>query len=730
MILKKMTAAFGKLDGDVLTLQPGLNLLEAPNEWGKSTWCAFLLSMFYGVDTSQRASKGTLPVKERYKPWSGKPMEGRIDLNWQGRDITIQRTTKGRIPMGEFRAFETESGKNVPELTKENCGLMLLGVERSVYERCGFLREQELPVTQDEAFFRRLNALVTTGEESPAGLNLEKQLKDLKNRCQYNRLGLLPQAKNQRDNLRETLSRMEGAAREQARMESRLRDMAQEAEEYARHIHALEAQKAQEKRQAVKSAFAQAEEAKQEALRLGRACEALPSRETAENALMELRACENELRELAIEASAEPELPAPPEVPAAAAGAPDPVEKARADFAACQTLSVKNSKNTVTSWILSVLLLILGVLFLSGVIAFPSPAGLGVGAGLCLMALGLAGKHFLFIRQARRELQENTEKKQAILTSWGAQSPSDILSIAQRYAGNLTQYDEALSRRRAAQEQRAREKQALLEKQSIFLADGENPAQAGNRWNDVLLAWNAWQEAQQEEKRLTAQAAQLAQVAGQLPEGEEAPLPTLPLSMEETQEALAENRAAERNLRRELDQSRGRNQALGDSAELAARLEALDRRIEDLEDVNAALGYAQDALKEASSNLRRQFAPKITTEAKEIFTKLTEGRYDKLLWEEDLSLSAGSREETVYREALRRSDGTIDQMYLSLRLAVSRALLEEDTPLVLDDALVRFDDKRLAAALTLLQEEGQNRQILLFTCQSRENRLLSQSPAT
>ena len=72
------------------------------------------------------------------------------------------------------------------------------------------------------------------------------------------------------------------------------------------------------------------------------------------------------------------------------------------------------------------------------------------------------------------------------------------------------------------------------------------------------------------------------------------------------------------------------------------------------------------------------------------------------------------------RPGIWRSDGTVDQLYLALRLAVSRALLP-GAPLVLDDALTRFDDRRLAAALELLRRE--DRQILLFTCQSREARL-------
>ena len=56
---------------------------------------------------------------------------------------------------------------------------------------------------------------------------------------------------------------------------------------------------------------------------------------------------------------------------------------------------------------------------------------------------------------------------------------------------------------------------------------------------------------------------------------------------------------------------------------------------------------------------------------------------------------------------------------------LSFLLLPEDAPLLLDDALVMFDDDRLRLALRLLQREAENRQILLFTCQHREQKALT-----
>ena len=194
MRIRSMTATFGKLDHETLTLEPGLNIIEAPNEWGKSTWCAFLVTMLYGLDTRAKSTKTALADKERYAPWSGRPMSGRMELRWHGRDITIERWTRGRTPLGEFRAYETDTGLAVQELTAGNCGETLLGVEKSVFLRSGFLRLPDLPVTPDEFLRRRLNALVTTGDESDTAGDLDRKLRELKNRCRHNRTGLIPQA--------------------------------------------------------------------------------------------------------------------------------------------------------------------------------------------------------------------------------------------------------------------------------------------------------------------------------------------------------------------------------------------------------------------------------------------------------------------------------------------------------------------------------------------------------
>ena len=77
MEIRKMTATFGRLQNQSLSLQPGLNCIYAPNESGKSTWSHFLRIMLYGLNTRDR---GTLADKNRFAPWSGSAMRGHMDL--------------------------------------------------------------------------------------------------------------------------------------------------------------------------------------------------------------------------------------------------------------------------------------------------------------------------------------------------------------------------------------------------------------------------------------------------------------------------------------------------------------------------------------------------------------------------------------------------------------------------------------------------------------------------
>ena len=327
------------------------------------------------------------------------------------------------------------------------------------------------------------------------------------------------------------------------------------------------------------------------------------------------------------------------------------------------------------------------------------------------------------IRSRRQEAaaREARQALQTFLATYGAPSLQALEQQLQAYEADWNRYQEALAlhtRKLAGLEVRRKE---LLEELAALTGSQGSEAFCQEQ-RQALEAWDLWASA----CRAAAQAKGHREAMEAVTAGlEAAPLQDgMTLSPQETRQALeAVNRSLE-GARSQLDACRGRRTALEDRDRLEAEAEALASRVARLETYQTALGYGLAALDKAQRELQSRFAPRIAAEAQDILKKLTGGRYDRLLLDRDLSLSAGAAGEDTLHPLVWRSDGTGDQLYLALRLAVSRALIPE-APLVLDDALNRFDDARLAAALALLETEP--RQILLFTCQDREARLLNAS---
>ena len=712
MKIYSMTATFGKLEHQTLTLQPGLNIIEAPNEWGKSTWCTFLVNMLYGLDTRAKSTKTALSDKDQYVPWSGAPMSGRIDLNWNGRDITIERQTRGRLIFGDFSAYETATGIPVEELNSVNCGTMLLGVERSVFTRAGFLKLTDLPVTQDDALRRRLNNLVTTGDESGAGDKLASTLKELKNKCRYNRTGLLPQAETTRDNLENQLHELTVLRQETEKLRQQLSAKEIFLAQLENHKAALLYEASREDAERVVQAEQALADAQAVCKGLSDNCEGLPSLEEAQKALNEGKTLQQLQQSLQFELQMQPPLPEPPMIPEHYQNI-DAAEVAQADFEA--QLALENGKK---KWNRTLGILYAAAVLLCGGIALASfflsqaliaAVTCGAFVAICCTLLAVSAAK---VKRFRREMD-------AIYDRHPGLPPKQWEADAQNHVRILNEYQQALENAKAIRGDLDTRATALQDKIQTFAGEEELSA-CMDRWAQILAArealGNAQREQVQAEKHATALRAML-KVAEKPKEAD-----TLSYPAGETDSLLASTAFDLRQLQLKIGQYEGRAEALGQEASLRTQLKSINRRIHMLEDTNSALELALNALSTATTELQRRFAPRISKRAQELFSKLTGERYDRLTLSSDLSLNACTQEEDTLRPAQYRSDGTVDQLYLALRLAVAEELTPE-APLVLDDALVRFDDTRMAAAVDILRQYGQNKQVILFTCQGRESRV-------
>ena len=702
MKIYSMTATFGKLEHQTLTLEPELNVIHAPNEWGKSTWCAFLVAMLYGIDTRERTTQTTLADKERYAPWSGSPMSGRMDLHWNGRDITIERRTKGRSVFGEFSAYETHTGLPVPELTASNCGKELLGVEKSVFTRAGFIRFSDLPVTDDESLRRRLNALVTTGDESSASDALAQKLKDLKNRCRHNKTGQLPQAESQRDLLTSKLEQLHALQERTERITQRQTALEEEIRLLENHRDTLAYEASRENAQRVADAQEACRQAEQQYLRLKEECETLPSREAAQEQILQLE--QLRMQQDALQEETLPPLPEKPECLSVFPGL-SPEQALR------QSQNDKLAFDTLTKP-LSPAFLILGC------ICAALAVGLLFRKPLFALPAVIAGVIFLVLHLSRRKQQR--QALESLTARYPNLPPEQWVSVAEAYQTATLTYTQQEARYRTLAED--------LQNRKDQLASNIEYSTCGASINECLDGWretldthddmdNACHRYQQAKTHAEALAAVVKPVAAP------AFADALSCSAEETRQRLIAAAAEKESLHQQKGQCEGQMTSIGQEADLNRQLNAVEERICKLEDIYNAVTLAQQTLETVSNELQRKFAPRISQRAQTLFAKLTDNRYDRLRLGEDLTVQAATAQEDTLRSGLWRSDGTADQLYLALRLAVAEELTPH-APLILDDALVRFDDTRLSCALDILKEAAGSKQILLFTCQQRESQLL------
>lgn len=225
MIIRHMQGTFGTLDGEQLRLDTGLNIIYAPNESGKSTWCAFLRAMLYGIDTSQRARAGFVPDKQKYAPWSGKPMAGELELEQGGKCITIRRWTEApNAPLRGFSAVYTGTDIPVPGLTAADAGEQLTGVSAEVFARTAFIGQGGLVVTGTPELERRISAIVTSGEEASSYTEADAQLRAWLRRRRSGQHGALPELEQRIADTETQLHRLERNAQEQAACAAELRE--------------------------------------------------------------------------------------------------------------------------------------------------------------------------------------------------------------------------------------------------------------------------------------------------------------------------------------------------------------------------------------------------------------------------------------------------------------------------------------------------------------------------
>lgn len=647
-------------------------------------------------------------------------MQGRMDILSDGRALTLQRDTRrANAPMGNFSCTYTGTGTPVEGITAQNAGEQLLGVPRDVWERSAFIGQNALAVSQSAELERRISSLITTGEEDASFTESYERLKKQLNRRKHNKTGQIPVLERDIAQLHQSLQELDALEQQARQAQEEVSALTQRVDGLRHQAAQQQAQIRQERINAWHRAARTAEEAQRRADILAEAAAPLPddaalsllegqaaALQSDMAALTGQRSAANEARTAAAEAHAVWE--AHPLYPDDAAA----LERRAASIAPAKAPSLLLP---AADGLLLAICAVLAVVFRAA-----SPQR-WIFAGMALLAAALTVFSVCLRRRAIRQEQERVDRDRAAL----AEQTASYLPLRDRAA----QTDEAARRAGAilsGAEESCRSRLLTLLTQVQRFAPAADLSGAQIALSDARRSRDTLADA-----RRTAREAAVGRDALQSQLSEEdltrPPMPVIPIAGGSVELELSQAQTALADARSRYDHLLGRIRGLDRSSDLTDQLSQKREELARLQQEYDAITLAMTALEQANIILKNRFSPALGARAAEIFSALTDGRYDKVLLSQDMALSAEQSGDPMSRSIRLLSQGAADQLYLAVRLAICGMVLPEEkhVPLLLDDALVSFDDRRLRAALDVLLAESERRQILLFTCQTRERDYLA-----
>lgn len=620
---------------------------------------------------AKHPAAGRLADKNRFQPWNGTPMQGRLELSAGEKLLVLsRRTQRTDAPMGVFSCTYAGTDTPVPDLDAAHCGEALLGVPQSVYQRCAFIPSGSMAINADADLERRINALISTGEEKVSFLQAENRLKKQLHQRKYNRTGAIPQLEAEIGELMAARAEVKSLAEQETFLHSQLLQAQQEQKERLL-IRQREIQRqAEEKQQlllqlpdsatlqnineqlgAVRSLAEQAQQAEDAAKQRDAAIQ-VQLQELNRNPLHPMTKSE-------LKTQLQIQPPAPPQV---------------AQLLICLSLSLCSGG------------------FLWYELDRPQILWLCIACAATALTAGsflwLLVKRLRLQQQRRRELKRQEELRKL------AESYLPLLEEVERQRSLLQQ------QRQAAADSDARVRSTLVQ----LLGQVRQWAPDAHSAADI--------------RRFVQQTTQRREDLTQ--EIRQAQSGVLQVQPDDTGGTCA-------RLQQQIAQIQGRLAAIGQPDDLERQLRSMQEQLAQLQGEYDALAMALGSLRTANVALQNRFSPELGRRAAEIFADMTGSDWSSILLDREFHLSAETDSDPTRRNVQLLSTGTADQLYLAVRLAICEMILppEQNPPLILDDALLTFDDMRLGKTLDYLTRLGEKRQILLFTCQGREAAYLS-----
>lgn len=735
-------SAFGGVKNLDLDFQKNFNIIYGDNENGKTTVMSFIKMMFYGTErSSAQLSKN---LRKKYTPWDNSTMAGSIDFENNGRNYRIERIFGNSNSTDKVTLLDL--GLGARETVGADIGVKLFGLSPAAFERSIFIGQFGFPESNNLAVGElngKLSNIALTGDEVVSFDKVYERLSGAKFELmsKSGRTGIYDKniklQKQLTDELEKSLSTEESVKKAKHTVElltSEIRDLQTKAGALKQQI---------ESEQDIRNA-----EKLKELLNLKAELDSLTQSLTLENGtvademfIRKVEFClskiqnikakitskqnENELIKNNLELALNPVSDATPEKASELTKKLSDMQ-IESDAITQEIEALENATPKKPNILWFILAVIFGALGGGLYLVNPIITFVGIALAVVFIIIGVA---------SISTIKANNSKNQSKILDLKL-NQNKLISVMASEKANLTAINAALN-----------SNTALIEKQKELLKNGESELENlktelenENRVLSELLSHlsqdsdsaeistllDSIKQKSARQKELKQNINYILKDVGNISYSQaEEKLATLNTNTNIDFEAVKSEYDAilqditdrKTQIATLLTEVKAITSSNKNSENIKKELAELNKKIELQKSYADCLDIALTTLTDSYAEVRQSYGSELEKTASKIFSGLTGNRYDSMSISKAFDIAVNQTDTFGSKELDYLSSGTQDQAYLSLRLALTK-LINEDNPLpiILDDSLAQYDDTRTKTALKFLRDYSQNGQILMFTC--------------
>ena len=655
--------AYGNIKNKDISLNKGINIIHGANESGKSTLLSYIVNSFYGISKTKDGRE--ISDYEKYKPWEGSEFSGRIKytLNDNSQYEIFRDFTKKNPKIYNERLEDITDNFEIDKKDGSKFFVEQTGVDKQTYLSTVVSMQQEVRLEEKEQnlLIQKIANLAGTGEDN---VSYKKALGKLQDKIR-DEIGTNKTTQKPINIIEKEIGEINRKIEEIRPYKDKKYEIDSEKEELKEQIKELEIERKilQELRE---SELAENENKKEIQIKENNIKENESKVLTLKNKMKELGDIEKSIGENVGKLQKE-------------------VESKKQNQE--ENIEIKNTSKKSIYLVIAVALIIVAVVLAVIVKNY-------VLAGIPLV-LSIIDVIILAITQnkKKKEIQEQKNKQE-----------ENRIRTAQEIE-NLTK-----ELQDKEEEKRDLDSQISMIKGQLLLLENNNEqisAQVNKIKTDLLNTQN-----QDKNQIITKYQTELPkEKINSIIESN---------NLSSLEEQLNTNKIKLTGL--EIEENTILPQ-LDNLVNLEEKLEADMQNKTELLQKEEVINLAIENLTKAYEEMKTTITPKFTNNLSEGIKEITNNKYEKVaINDENGMIIENARGE--YIEANKLSTGTIDQLYLALRLSMIKDLSKETLPIILDETFAYFDNARLEKIIQYLNEKAEEHQTIIFTCTNREKEIL------